>query len=377
MELIGATALYIAFVSLFFLRQELISPGLVFSLSLLLPVLLFRVDLGIYASFVFLSSALLFFFCSTLGQAIPLRLNSSCNSRAVNPYFVYILFVMGFGAFLVNISRVFGELGYLAYFNSDSKSIELAFGRHTAINYVFFMLMIVPSLALIAQIRSIVKVSIVLVSLACLTLNGIKSTFLFALAITVFTYMQVAGVTLRRVVLVVPVLCFFITLMFAFVNMGGSFQLANYIDLLYGYAGVNYKNFELELSLREDFTLGKYTFFFLTKLIEPKYVGGYYASNDFNLLNVDYNMGTVLREFYVDFGLLGMFFIISVLGFFSGFVYKFAKAYGGVYYIVSAIFLTACLFSFFGNQFIRLQFIWLFMILAFIFFASGCKYVRN
>jgi oligosaccharide repeat unit polymerase len=373
MEVVALAFVYILLIAFVFFKQDLISPGVVFSISLLAPALLFKVDLNLQASLVFACSALLFFFGSLLGSIINPR--RSGVSKSISPSFVYFLFIVGFVAFLINVIRVFLELGFLAYVTADSKAIELTFGRHTTINYLFFLLMIVPSLCLLSTIPRFIKFPLILTCLVCLTFSGIKSTFIFGLSITLFTYLQVFGLHLRFLILVVPGVLFLITAMFAFVNMAGDFALEKYFMLLYGYIGINYKNFELELAVRDSFTYGKYTFFFLTKLLDSKYSGGYYASSDFNLLNVDYNMGTVLREFFVDFNLLGMFLILLLLGVVSGFVYKLARIYGGAVCVVSSILLTACLFAFFGNQFIRLQFLWLLSLVIVIGILSRYKYV--
>lgn len=373
MEVVAVALVYILLVAFIFFKQQLISPGIVFSISLLAPALLFKVDLNLQASFVFACSALLFFFGSLLGGTVNLR--GKGVSNYINSSLVYFLFLVGFVAFLINLSRVLLELGFLAYITADSKAIELTFGRHTAINYLFFSLMVVPSLCLLSTIPRFIKLPLVFICLVCLTFSGIKSTFIFGLSITLFTYLQVFGLRMRFLIFVVPGVLLLITAMFAFVNMAGDFALEKYFMLLYGYMGINYKNFELELAVRDSFTYGKYTFFFLTKLLDSKYSGGYYASSDFNLLNVDYNMGTVLREFFVDFNLFGMFVILFFLGIVSGFVYKIARIYGGAVCVVSSILLTACLFAFFGNQFIRLQFLWLLSLIIIVGFLSRYKYV--
>ena len=120
---------------------------------------------------------------------------------------------------------------------------------------------------------------------------------------------------------------------------------------------------------------GKYTFFFITKLFDPEYAaGGFFVANDLFLHDENYNMGTTLREFFVDFGYLGTFVVLIVLSFFGGFVYRLNINNQSVTLsLLLSIFLTACTFAFFANQFIRLQFIWLGIVVILLMFFSRLK----
>lgn len=358
-----------------FLKQNVLFPGFVFSLSLLLPIIVFQIDLDFWVYLIFCFASLVFFVGALLGWGGSFKGIES--KEKVSSVFILFILLVGFTAFLLNIYRVLSELGVDAYLVSSSKSIELTFGRYTTINYLYFLLMLLPSLVLVSKLQGIIKFFLIVAPLLMLTLNGIKSTFLFALTFTLFTYFQVNGMKVKYLFVTAPVVLVMVTLMFVMVNMGGEFALSKYYDLLYGYVGINYKNFELELTERENFTYGKYTFFFLTKLQSSEFSGGYYASNDFYLLDPDFNMGTVLREFFVDFDLLGVFIILLFLGLVSGWVFKYASEVKGVWYIISSVFLTASLFAFFGNQFIRLQFIWLVLILLLFDFIERVVHVRN
>ena len=357
-----------------YLRESTIFPGLVFSFSLLLPIYIFKVDISYDTKLIFLLSSLIFFLFSIAGFSLRLKKNIVFP---VGKKSLAILLTIGTFGFLINFLRVLREFGLYAYFLIDSKSLELSFGRYSIFNYMFFVLMLVPSLAIILKVKKVKYVLYVILPLILLPLNGIKSTFLFCLMITVFTYLQVYRINFRKLVLIVPAIFFFVYIMFSYVNRNSLVSFELFMDLIYGYIGINYENFELEYLLRHSFTYGKYTFFFLTKIFDSSFKGGYYASTDFYLISPDYNMGTVLREFFVDYGLFGMFFLLALLGGVSGFLYRCAREYGGLFYVYSSIFLTASCFAFFGNQFIRLQFIWLCIVVFGLYCLGKVRYVRN
>ena len=106
------------------------------------------------------------------------------------------------------------------------------------------------------------------------------------------------------------------------------------------------------------------TFFFLTKLFDPE-VKGYFDVSDFLLIDKNFNMGTFLREYYVDFGAVGALGMPLFLGMCCGLTRVWFLRRRSVAAVVAlSVLLTASLFAFFGNQFVRLQFIYVIFMAA-------------
>jgi oligosaccharide repeat unit polymerase len=166
--------------------------------------------------------------------------------------------------------------------------------------------------------------------------------------------------------------------LFAFVNFsalagltardvfGDSGLFGNILGMIKNYIYFNYINLDMEFHFRENYTYGKFTFFFLTKLLDPS-VAGYFDTVGLIVLDENYNMGTFVREYFVDFGYFGVLLVPWLLGLLTGYVDMMARRTGAPYYtIFLGILMTACAFAFFGNQFIRLQFIYLVLVAYFM-----------
>jgi len=283
----------------------------------------------------------------------------------------YTLIVLGQIAFTLNIHRVLSQYGFDAYWTVNSKTIELSFGTSTIVNYIFFLNIIGATLLATLRAREWVKGTVwflIFVVTLELGLTGIKSTVLFGVCIVLFSYLAARpSKTLKTIIIGGGLLTILVLISFAFVNVGtkgigNATPVAIFEKVsqqIRGYVYYNYINLDLELTGRNEFTWGSYTFFFITKLFNPG-VRGYFDRDDLILLDPNYNMGTWLREYYVDFSLFGVFFIPLLLGVLCGLVKQYTIRNESVgAWVASGVLMTASAFVFFGNQFVRLQFLYI------------------
>lgn len=370
------TVFCVIFLSIFAMlgKLKIVNPSFIFSLSLLAPVLVFRPEIGL-TTYLFLALAsLVFFFGNEIGFLQARRFN--VNANLINPRLVYLIFVIATLASMFSLNSALKTVALNTFLVGDARALEISFGGSTVRNYLMFMLMIVPSLLIaIRDKTSFIEKIIILLCFLQLPLIGIKSTTLFATTITFFSWYIYRRPSIFIVTLSIFIIFLLVVLLFVFVNMANKFDFIWFLDLLRGYIASNYENLDLELSSRNNFLFGKYTFFFITKLFDPEYAaGGFFVANDLFLHDENYNMGTTLREFFVDFGYLGTFVVLIVLSFFGGFVYRLNINNQSVTLsLLLSIFLTACTFAFFANQFIRLQFIWLGIVVILLMFFSRLK----
>lgn len=370
-----------------------VSPPSLLATSLLFPIILFSIDLRMPVYLVFWVAVVFF---STAYASVSLVGAEAKRPASLYSYdhrkiviAIWVLFVVCEVAFLFNLARVVMQLGIDAYWTKTSKDIELTFGSITAVNYAFFLG--VPAAVLIcfgvAQ-RIISRAYLVLACFFCVQLlfTGIKSTFIFG-SLVVFFSAQVSGLVsfgrsiLFGLVFVLVSLVLFLVVNIGFDRIADERDYSVLFELLYeilkGYIYNNYLNFELEFLYREEWGGGKFTFFFITKFLNPG-VSGYYDLADFYLVDPDYNMGTFLREYFADYGVVGCFLIPAILGVLSsyarvGFLCENDWRAGVLY----SVFCTAAAFAFFGNQFIRLQFIWFFLVMCFVFiYVSNGRVLR-
>ena len=370
------TVFCVIFLSIFAMlgKLKIVNPSFIFSLSLLAPVLVFRPEIGL-TTYLFLALAsLVFFFGNEIGFLQARRFN--VNANLINPRLVYLIFVIATLASMFSLNSALKTVALNTFLVGDARALEISFGGSTVRNYLMFMLMIVPSLLIaIRDKTSFIEKIIILLCFLQLPLIGIKSTTLFATTITFFSWYIYRRPSIFIVTLSIFIIFLLVVLLFVFVNMANKFDFIWFLDLLRGYIASNYENLDLELSSRNNFLFGKYTFFFITKLFDPEYAaGGFFVANDLFLHDENYNMGTTLREFFVDFGYLGTFVVLIVLSFFGGFVYRLNINNQSVTLsLLLSIFLTAWTFAFFANQFIRLQFIWLGIVVILLMFFSRLK----
>jgi oligosaccharide repeat unit polymerase len=287
---------------------------------------------------------------------------------------VLLLFALGQAGFLINLWRVHSTLGLGAYIGSSAKDIEVVFGANTAVNYIFFLNMVAAAMAaflLASRCGRWWILPVLMWAVLCLGFTGIKSTLIFGACITIFVYTVVRQVTIARLALSAVVLLGTALVLFAVVNVGTGavMEAASFESVLErvlwsarGYVYNNYVNLDLELTLRSNYTYGEFTFFFVSKLLDPQ-ISGYFDTDDFIVLDKDYNMGTLIREYFVDFGVPGALLIPTSLGVVTALIanqWRRRRRLGHA--IALGVLWTACAFAFFGNQFVRLQFIYVVLV---------------
>jgi oligosaccharide repeat unit polymerase len=190
---------------------------------------------------------------------------------------------------------------------------------------------------------------------------------IFGGCMAVFVYMLVRRPGIGWMILMVTGTVAVIAILFIAVNispsalweLGSNTEITNRLFLIVrGYVYNNYINLDLEFAYRDTYTYGKYTFFFVSKLLDPNLVG-YADTTDFIVLDSSFNMGTFLREYFVDFGMPGALLVPFVLGVLTALVANSWRNHAMPRHAIAlAVLLTACLFAFFGNQFVRLQFLY-------------------
>lgn len=376
--------LFFSLVLSFCLERTVFTPPVIFGFSLLLPILIFSYRLQVL-TYLTLGSAV-FAFCAGYYPWILSNRKSHNTHRVAwdsirfetqgDRYYKVTILVLFFAAqvgFLTNLMRVISTYGSTAYFIVNSKDIELSFGKSSFINYIYFLNIYVAALCTyyVTRVRRHFFLYLILfTSILELLFIGIKSTFIFGSMICFFVYI-LAKRSMKSMILPSLALLISVGFLFAIVNLsllsnGTGEDSTRFVTLIYeaieNYIYYNYINLDLEIAKRSVYTWGEYTFFFISKIYNPGMVG-YYDSLDFILLDPDYNMGTLLREYFVDFGIVGALLIPFMLGNISAYVIlRLRTTFSQKHFIFAAVLMTASAFAFFGNQFVRLQFIYIVMV---------------
>lgn len=355
-------------------RRFLTAP-FIFAVSLNGPIFLYQIELSLITYSALFVATLMFvagyiMFVRTRQTEIGVTPSSCPVAPDIIAFYKkasILIFAVAQTAFLINLLRVFQTYGLDAYITRSAKDIEVIFGAFTTINYFFFLNMLNACLFLWLYKHEAQKKRYLIfasLSLVALFFTGIKSTMLLSVT-TAFMFANYLFKLPKSFFVVAAVLICALTLfLFSVVNLGlisAGFRV-NMVALLYdairNYIYWNYINLDLELAFRNDFTYGRITFFFYTKLTNPGVVG-YFDLNEFILWNKNNNMGTLLREYWVDFGVPGIGLMPLIFGSVTGAVRKAARNDRTPRFLFFlAILLTAATFAFFGNTFIRLQFIW-------------------
>lgn len=360
-----------------FLDGRWLSAPLVLCGSLLGPLLVFSMPIAPFTVMLLVLAAACFgvsYFVVTILGAQRLQTPQYSGKPKIPlrelAFVSGLLFTIGQIAFAMNLLRVLSELGLSAYAIASAKSIELTFGASSFVNYLFFLNIPAACIGayLIASGRTTWRlVLLVLCAIISLGFTGIKSTMIFGSCMVLLVYVlvkrpRIAWIAFAGIAMAVITFALFIGVNIgpaALLELSTDATLADRVLLIArGYVFNNYINLDLEFSQRDSYAYGKYTFFFISKLLDPNLIG-YYDADDLLVVDQGFNMGTFVREYFVDFGVPGALLIPLILGALTGSVsnawkYKRMPRHA----ITLAVLLTACLFAFFGNQFVRLQFLY-------------------
>lgn len=369
-----------------------VSPPLVLTASLLLPPVVFGIRLdGTTWCALFVGAACFVFGYSIVRAPAAARRSpeATLHEPEVRVYLISVLglFLVAQMAFAINFRRTIHTFGVMAYFTTGSKDIEDTFGAHTTLNYLFFLNICAAALAAYVhaagRYRWLMR-AIAAVAVFELIFTGIKSTFVFGAGIVTFVTLLAQQERVSAIIWRFALLCGAGAVAFAIVNFGFASGRVDPSQLAAGmghaverYIIPNYQNLQLELRERAWYTYGKYTFWFITKLTHPG-LTGYFQTGDFYLVDSDNNMGTFLREYFVDFGAVGICLLPLLLGMASGGIVNAWRRFGRpAACIATAVAMTACAFAFFGNQFVRLQFIYVVMVLVGLDWWLGLRRARK
>jgi oligosaccharide repeat unit polymerase len=282
-----------------------------------------------------------------------------------------LIFTLAFVGFSLNLANVALTVGLGAYFTLGFREIEYIFAFSPATNYLYFLNIIVVVLSAL-YIRlygaQLLVILFLIISFATLFFHGIRGTVTFPLFITMYAIFLVAmKVKIRYALLVasIAVLSFF---WIVIGREGFSLEQSNNIwqsldpTLIQKYVAPNYKNLELELQLREQFYYG---LMILTPLFKIITYNHFVPAQDisFYLQNPDFNVGTYLRDFYIDFGWFGVLIVPFLLGVVTTFLYgKVLIRPTLLAIILYAVLATVLTFTFWYNELGRIQFWWIIIV---------------
>ena len=160
------------------------------------------------------------------------------------------------------------------------------------------------------------------------------------------------------------------TLFTYFVYVGSKMTIPRayaFITEPYMYIVMNLENFARSIDRLDQFSLGYYTFDFVTALSGIKHwISDYFMLNETPYLISGYNTYTAFWTYYRDFGILGVF-IIGVGGGYgiNSLYYAFRKKPGLLYLMAYCIAICLMTFSFFNSQ---IGFLWFVYDMAVMFF---------
>lgn len=292
---------------------------------------------------------------------------------------VYVLTALGGLGFLINISRVMAAGGVRNVYLSGFRSAEAIFGANTLTNYLFFLngLVVILAMAHYGSSRRDGKVLLV-GTLSFLMLFGIalKSAVLFPFVIGgISMLLQGHRLGFRKLTAMTVI----VVVTFTIITWGRGFtvQSSRYwievvstsLESIIYYVAPNYANLQLELESRWERTYGLLTFGSLRDLVNFMLTGqrivrrdpsrSWYGDISWYLVRQGNNMGTFLREVFIDFGWVGILTYPVVLGSIAtaGYVALVRRptTFTLVLYSVVAMVLFA---AFWANHLLRIQYMY-------------------
>jgi len=366
------------------IHRTYLSPPAVLSIAWLLPPLLTYLDpcwhLVPYTWFIIYASFIAFFFgyalCLVnpkgyirkihLPQVDKLRLWPRNTMERV----IYCLFIFGMLGFAVGLFHIFQQGGLQIYWKLGFRQAEHIFGSNPLANYLFFlnMLVVVLTAAYIRLYSARLKVILIgLISFVTLFFHGIRGTVIYTLIIATYATLLVSKRVKIRAIVIVIATAFFV---FGLVMFGRdpamfkSFTPAKVLEAILGemylYVAPNFANLQQEILFRDKFLYGKATFrpFLKVVTLDGKLFPLPEPPN-FLLLNASYNVGTYLRNFYVDFGIAGVLLFPFLLGLATTAIFVHLARYKTMRgFFTYAIMLTMITATFWFNEFLRIQFLY-------------------
>jgi hypothetical protein len=302
------------------------------------------------------------------------RLANVVNSRF---YFqvVFILFFLSLCAFLVNIGRVYSELG--VDFIKSGRSVEIVFGRYTLINYIYFLNLLVIILSVIGarfSTKTYILNLLLFFSLFETLFHGNKSTFMIGILIITYCRLLFVMKVKFEAIIYLALSIGIIFYLVAIVRLGNDYlddiDVIGFLLLnIESYIVYNYKNLENIVYLQavgdDLFTL----FVHVTRVVSIL-TGDAVATKDivfdspYYLINPGYNVVTYLGALYLNYGGFAGIIIGSLLiGLFSAYIFVKLFIKPTLFmFVLNVVYLVILTLTFSAFEFLRAQFLYILLI---------------
>lgn len=278
---------------------------------------------------------------------------------------IIVFFLLGTIGFLLDFSNVLEAGGITLYFRNGLRYTELIFGRNTFSNYLYFLNMIVVPLVIFRYLFYGKKFPFLgLLSFSFLFFHGIRGTILYSLLISFWVVvLSRKKIHLREIFifLIISFLVFSFVTIFrdskAFLSVFSFREAVLYnLKMVYEYIAPNYANLQETLNNYDNFLLGRYTFGNIVRILN---LGKAKINFSFPIVDERFNVGTYLRDYFIDFGLFGALIFTSIIGsittwFFLLYLQRPTQRNLFVYSIIC----TMVSVAFWFNEFLRIQFIY-------------------
>lgn len=350
-----------------------------------------RWDLKEITWFVILGSFLMFFggilFVSLKWPSVKIR--NIKYIKKIKPWkkafldkTITFLFLLGLIGFVINFSFVLKSGGVSIYFEKGFRAAEYIFARNTLINYLYFLnMLVVPFVAfrLVVYGRNFKSILLGLLSFFFLFFHGIRGTIIFAAVITLWIWiLKTNHLRVKHLIILITIG----VLGFSFVTVGrepskflsGELNLTEIVNKIYNYIAPNYANLQQELMLRNQYLLGQDVFGPLIQLFSFRQIK---LQIEYHLASKVYVIGTYLKDYIVDFGVAGIVVAPFLIGCITTlFFLIFLKNPSQCNLFIYSIIATMITFSFWYNEFLRIQFLY-FMAIIYLIELIRRTYYRN
>ena len=232
---------------------------------------------------------------------------------------IYVLFIISIIAFTINIRRVLRHGGIEIYLTAGLRTVEHIFGANPLINQLFFLSMLVVVLSVLYTLICGFHLRIVtlgFISFLTLFPQGIRGNIIRTIVLVTFVYLAVKRRLNLRKLIIGMVLVY---LVFGLVTVGRDPKLYLSLDFwelqkeivqkMYLYIAPNFANLQEEMANRGTFLYGRETGYSLIKILtlDGMLVKTHLLERpNYFLVDDAYRVGTYLRDFYIDFGIVGI-----------------------------------------------------------------------
>lgn len=236
---------------------------------------------------------------------------------------------------LISISTVFIQLFTLIQIYND----YVKYSSITKKSYIYIFLLFASSLFTMARtgilqyILSIVYIIYIFKFKGKRTLKQILKKFIYFIILIIF------------------VISVFTWIAISTAKLGNNFSLFDKDFYIYTYIGYGLITFEKYVVAHPGFGNG---FFVLNSFSAIFSMLGLYNSLELQnvvvIPNTEHNVSTFITDPYKDFGIIGIAFIMILIGFFVGFVFHNANKKGGLWAVFYSVYIYSIFISFYAFQ---------------------------